>query len=210
MCDIIRLSHWSVRVSLYLEDEDDMMWRMKIIRYLCRLTCASWLTRLRTSRSYLCWTIVFGLGFSVSIVMGAPAGYPLGCFIKIYICLTLWNSFSTCEGYLVVVSIVSLSGLMIRTIEGYLVGLSLQVPLRSPLESQNPGSEMPGTLLVAPIGLWFFSELFRCLCYCCRLINFCEATRWGVVISCVPNSGAFITSKMNSVRYLQVLEFITL
>ena len=56
---------------------------------------------------------------------------------------------------------------------------------------------MSGTLLDAPLGLWFESEVVRCLCCCYRLMDFYELTCWGVEVSCVPNSGAFITYKMN-------------
>ena len=41
---------------------------------------------------------------------------------------------------------------MIGTWEGYLVGLSLVIQLGSPLDSPNPGSDLPGMLLGAPPG----------------------------------------------------------
>ena len=41
-------------------------------------------------------------------------------------------------------------------------------------------------------------------------MDYLEANFWGVGISCFAPSGTFITSKMNSVRYLQLLELLTL
>ena len=75
--------------------------------------------------------------------------------------LEIGNSFSTWEGSLVG----ALVGLMIGPGEGYLVGLSLGLPLGYPLEYPNPGSELPGTLLGAPIGFWFGSEAVGCWCF---------------------------------------------
>ena len=93
----------------------------------------------------------------------------------------------------IIFSLVTLAGLIIGTGEGSLIGLSLGLPLGSPLESTNTGADMPGTLLGAPPGLWFEFDVV-----------------WGVGISCLPLSGAFITSTMNSVRYLQLVELLTL
>ena len=53
----------------------------------------------------------------------------------------LENYFGTWEGYLVSVSLGKLAVLMIGTGEGCLVGLSLRLPLVSPLESPNPGAD---------------------------------------------------------------------
>ena len=86
-----------------------------------------------------------------------------------------------------------MAGLMIGAGEGSVVGLSLVFPLGYPLDSPNPGSELSGTLLVAYLGLWFFYDVI-----------------WGVGISCVPPYGSFIASKMNSVRYCQLMEFLNL
>ena len=86
-----------------------------------------------------------------------------------------------------------MSGLMIGTGVGSLFGLSLIILLGYPLESTNPGADLPVMMLDAPSRLWFGSDVV-----------------WGVGISCVPTSGAFITSKMNSVRYCQLLELPTL
>ena len=67
--------------------------------------------------------------------------------------LELDNSFVTREGYLVGVSLGTLDGSMIFTGEGSLVGLLMGLPLGSPIESPNTGSDLPGPLLGAPIGL---------------------------------------------------------
>ena len=71
---------------------------------------------------------------------------------------------------------------MIGTGEGYLVGLPLGLPLGSPLNYPNLGADMPSMLMGTPLGLWFFSDMV-----------------WWVGIYCVPSSGSFIASKMNSV-----------
>ena len=99
---------------------------------------------------------------------------------------------------------------MIGTREGYLVGLSLGISLVSSLESPNPGADLPGTLLGTPLGLWFGSEAVKRLCCWRHLMDYHEDTWWGVGISCVPTSGSLIKSTMNSVRYFQLLELLTL
>ena len=86
-----------------------------------------------------------------------------------------------------------MAGFVIGTLEVYLVGLSLGFPLGYPLDYPNTGAELSGTLLFAPLRLWFFSDVI-----------------WGVGISFVPPYGYFIASKMNSVRYFQLMEFLTL
>ena len=91
------------------------------------------------------------------------------------------------------ISLGPMAGFVIGTGEVYLVGLSLGFPLGYPLDYPNPGAELSGTLLVASLGLWFFSDMV-----------------WGVGISCVPPFGSFIASKMNSVRYCQLMEFLKL
>ena len=78
--------------------------------------------------------------------------------------LALGNSFGTWEGNFAVVSLGPLAGLMIVTGEVSLVGLSLTLPLGTPLESTNPGSELSDTLLGAPLGLRFLSDAVRCMC----------------------------------------------
>ena len=55
--------------------------------------------------------------------MVASVGYPLGDSIDMILGLTLDNYFGPWEGYLVVVSLVELGGLMIGTWVGSLVGL---------------------------------------------------------------------------------------
>ena len=83
--------------------------------------------------------------------------------------------FGTCEGYLVGFSLDTLVGLMIFIEEGLLIGLSLGLPLGYPLQSLNYGADLPVTLLVAHLGLWFFSKMFRCLYFCLRLMDFHES-----------------------------------
>ena len=178
--------------------------------YFCRLSCASWIPRLRKYGSEFGWAMCFELGFSDGIAMGAPVGSPLGYSIKMFLGLELCYQFFTWEVYLVEVSLGRLSGSMIGTGEGYLVGLSLVLPLRSSLEPLNPGAQLPGTLLVAPSGLWFGYEVRRCMCSCLRLLDFHEANFWEVRISCVSLSGDFITSKNKSVRYCQLMQLLTL
>ena len=51
---------------------------MKVIIYLCRLTCDSWINHLRTSGSELGWDMRFELVFSFEMMLGAPVGSPLG------------------------------------------------------------------------------------------------------------------------------------
>ena len=104
-----------------------------------------------------------------------------------------YNSSGTWEVYLVGISLGQMDALMIGTDEGSVVGLSLVFPLGSPLDSPNPGADLSGTLLYAPLGLWFFSDVV-----------------WGVGIYFVPPSGSSIASKMNSVRYCQLVEILTL
>ena len=124
--------------------------------------------------------------------------------------LALGNSFGTWYGYLVGVSLDKLARLMIVTGEGFLVGLSLGLPLGSPLKSTNIGADLPIKILGAPLRLSFGYSAFRCWCCCRCLIYFCKATCWGVGTSCLPPYGAFITSNINSVRYFQLLELLTL
>ena len=116
MWDILRLPHWHVRVSLFLEDKDEMIRRMNIIRYLCRLTCASWIPCLRKSGCEIGWALVFEIRFSVDMVLVAPVGSPLGYSIIMLIVLALDNYFGTWEGYLFGVSLVTLADLMIGTV----------------------------------------------------------------------------------------------
>ena len=57
-----------------------------------------------------------------------------------------------------------MAGLIIGTVEGYMIVLSLGIILVYPLESPNPGSELSDMLSGAPLGLWFGSEAIKCLC----------------------------------------------
>ena len=57
------------------------------------------------------------------MILGAPIGYALEYPISMLLGLALENYFGTWEGYLVGVSLGTLSGLMIGTGEGYFVGL---------------------------------------------------------------------------------------
>ena len=109
-----------------------------------------------------------------------------------------------------VISLSRLAILMIFTGERSLVVLSMQLPLGSPLEYPNIVSELSVTRMYAPLGLWFGSEAAMCMCYCRRLMNWHEVTFWWVGIYCVPNSGSFLTYKINSEGYSQLMDFITL
>ena len=73
----------------------------KIIGYLCRLTCDSWITNLRTYVSDLGWAQGFELCFPVVLVLGEPVGYLLGYSINMFFGLVLSNSSGTLEGSLV-------------------------------------------------------------------------------------------------------------
>ena len=77
MWDIITLLCKHVCVALCLEDKYKMIQSMKSIEYLSRLTCASWIPRLRTYGFDLEWDMGFELGFTVGMFMGGPVRYPL-------------------------------------------------------------------------------------------------------------------------------------
>ena len=145
-----------------------------------------------------------------TMVLGAHLGYPLEYSIIIFLGLSIWNSFVAWEESLVGVSLGILAGFMIGTGEGYLVGLSLGLPLGYPLDSPNSGAGIPGMLMGVPLGLWFGYEESRCLCSWLHLMDFHESNWWEVCISCVFPSGAFITSKINSVMYFQLMELLKL
>ena len=106
---------------------------MIVIRYRCKLNCASWLPHLRISGSELGWTLVFDLGLSVGMVLVAPVGSLLGYPINKLLGLENFNSFGTWEVYLVGFSFGQLYGLMILSEELYLFGLSLGILIVSPL-----------------------------------------------------------------------------
>ena len=150
-----------------------MILRMKIIRYIFRITCASWLPLLIKPGSKLGWDLGFELGFSVDMVPVAPVGYPLGHYINTLLGLALDNYFGTWEGYLFVVSLGTLDGLMIGTGEVCLVGLSLVLLLGSPPDSQNPG--LTGIILEMSLGNNIGS-----------LINYIWNINW-----CVPRIGTW-------------------
>ena len=171
---MFRLPCWRGHVDFCLEYKHKMIWRINSIIYFCKLTCASWLPHLRTSRSDLGWVLVFKIGLSAEMVLVAFVGYILRYSINMFL------------------------------------GLSLVLPLGSPLDSPNTGADMHSKFLGTPLGLYFGSEVSRCMCYCRCLMDFHKATCWVVFISCVPSYGAFITSKINSVRYFQLMELITL
>ena len=97
------------------------------------------------------------------MVLVVNVGSTLGYSINIFLDLELFNSFGTWKVYLVGFLLRTMDGLMIGTGEGSLVGLSLVLPLVYPLESPNTGSELYDTLLGSPLGLWFGSEVARCL-----------------------------------------------
>ena len=116
MWDIIRLPHRHVRTSLYLDDDEEMIQRIKSIKYICRLTCASCIPILKTSGSELGWDLGFERGFSVGMVLVAPIGYPLRYSFGIFLGLEICNSFGPQEGFLVVLSLGILAGFMIGTV----------------------------------------------------------------------------------------------
>ena len=179
MWDIIRITCWLVYKDLCLEDKDEMIWRMIIIKYIWILPCASWLPPLITSGSDILWNLGFELVFSGDMVLVAPIGSPLGYSINILLGLVIENSFDIWEGSLVVVLLVTLAGLVVVTGEGYLVLLLLVLLLGSPFYSPNPGADMHGTLLVSPLVLWFLYEAFRYLCSYRRLMEIHKTTCWG-------------------------------
>ena len=78
MWGIIRLSCWFIRVDPCLDDEENMIQRMKSTRYIFRRTCASWLPIVRTSGSELVWVLGFKIGFPVGMMLVARVGSPFG------------------------------------------------------------------------------------------------------------------------------------
>ena len=86
---ILRLPCRRICVDLWLEDKDEMIWMMKIIRYIFRLTCDFWFLHLKTSGSELVWALVFELVFSEDMVLGAPVVSPLGYSINVLLILSL-------------------------------------------------------------------------------------------------------------------------
>ena len=86
---ILILPCWCFRVDLCLEEEYEMILRIKIIRFPFIITCASCLHRLIASGYKLGWAMVFELVLSVVIVMVEPVVYPLGHSMSIFLGLTL-------------------------------------------------------------------------------------------------------------------------
>ena len=204
MWDILRLPCQIVCVTLFLEDKDKMIWRMKIIAFIFRITCASRISCLGASGYDLGWDLEFELVLEFDIVMGTPVGYPLEYSISILIGLALGTSFCTWEVYLFEVSLGKMGGFIIGNGEGCLFGLALILILGSPIESPNYGYVLPATLLGAPLVLWFGSESFSRWCSCRWILYFNEDTCRGVGISCVPPSGTIFLYIINSVRYFQL------
>ena len=124
---------------------------MNGIRFLCRISFASWFPCLRAYGSSLGWDLSFELGLSVEMVLVEPVGYSLAYSINMFLVLSFVYSFVTWELYLVVVLLVTLVGLVIGTGEVYLVELSLGLLLEYLLESPNNGAGLPDTLLGAPL-----------------------------------------------------------
>ena len=97
-------------------------------------------------------------------------------------------------------------------LEGSLVGLWLGLSIGSPLESPNPGAVLPVMLLRHLLGCGLDLKQLG--------VSFSSFASWiavnllarggGVCIYCVPPSGFIITYNMNSVRYFQLIEFLTL
>ena len=100
---------------------------MKIIIYVCRLTCAYWLPFLRAYGYDIGCKMGFVFGFSVGMVLVEPVGYTLGYSIHILIGLVLGNSFVTCEVYFIGFLLYTLVGFIIGTGELSLVWLHLNL-----------------------------------------------------------------------------------
>ena len=93
--DIIRLSHQSVLVALFLKDKYEMILSMKNIIYICRLAYVSWLPWSRISGSELGLDMGFELDLTVSMVMVSPVEYPLGYLNGTLLVFSLGNYFGT-------------------------------------------------------------------------------------------------------------------
>ena len=119
MWNIIKLPNQSVHVDLWLKDKDNIIWSIKSIIYLCRLTGASWIPLLRTYGSELGWALGFELGLSDGMVLGAIFQSSIGYSINMFPVLEICHYFGTWEGYLVGFSIGRMAGLMIGTGEWF-------------------------------------------------------------------------------------------
>ena len=115
MWDILVLHNWNVRVALCLEDGYEFIRRIRIIIFLCIITCASWLTCLRESGSEFVWDLVYEWCLSVGMFLGATVGSSLEYLIIMLLVLSLINYSGTWEVYLVGFPLGTLGGLMIGT-----------------------------------------------------------------------------------------------
>ena len=99
--DNLRLHHWHIHIDLCLEEKYKMKWRIETIRYLYRLTCASWIPCLGNLGLILDGIWALNIDLFVNMVMVAHVGYPLGFYINMLIGLSLCNFFVTWEVSLV-------------------------------------------------------------------------------------------------------------
>ena len=113
---------------------------------------------------------------SVGVVLAAPVEYSLEDSSIILLDLVIGNSVGTRELCSVLNSLCTMGVLMIVSLEEYLVGLSLMLPLVYPLGSPNHVYFLAGMLLTALLGLWFGSEVVKCCFSCCHLVDFLKAT----------------------------------
>ena len=88
---------------------------------------------MRASECDIGWYWGFELGLSVEIVMRSPVGSPHEYPNSMFLGLALGNSFDIWEGCIIGVSLGTLTFLMMSHVEGSLVGLSLVLPIGSPL-----------------------------------------------------------------------------
>ena len=194
MWDILRVSRWHVFVAICIEDREKMTWRINIIIFICRLTCESWLPRLRASGSELGWALRSELDFSVGVVLGATAGSSQEYFIIMLLGLSLRNNFGTWEGDLVGFPLDTLGVLIIGTGEGLLVSWSLGLPLGSPFESTNT-RDLFSSFFRSPTGMIFGTSLGNPLGY---LLDYIWHKNW-----CWPWIGSWqILWHYNLVTYL--------
>ena len=78
MWDILVLLSWRICVAICIEDKDEMILSMEIIRYLCKLTYDSYIPCLIIYCYDLGWYLVFELVLSLVMVMEALVGYIIG------------------------------------------------------------------------------------------------------------------------------------
>ena len=99
--DILIFPRQRICVAICLEEKDEMIWRMNLILFFCRLTCAYCFLCLRASISEIGWALGFGLILSFGMVLGAPVGSTFGYSINKFLGLELGNWFGGWEGSLV-------------------------------------------------------------------------------------------------------------